>query len=134
MLDEDGHPFVLCEELWDEDTRLALIEKVKPRRAGSRAPKGKRLLSGRIECGDCGTTHYLSGRPAQWRCTGRVRGLQVSAEGQPSPGMLVTKIDALVIAHVSIAVHVPEGHSPTFHGFTGNEGTFDLEDQVRRVI
>jgi site-specific DNA recombinase len=96
VLDEKGHPFELCDGLWDEATRLALVEKVKPRREGSRAPKGKRLLSGRVECGNCGTVHYLSGRPAQWRCTGRVRGLQVSAECQPSPGMLVTKIDALV--------------------------------------
>ena len=96
VLDEAGHPFVLCEGLWDEATRLALIERIKPRRTGSRAPKGRRLLSGRVECGQCGVTHYQSGRPAQWRCTGRYRGLQVSAECKPAPGMVMTKLDALV--------------------------------------
>ena len=96
VIGKDGNRVRLCEGLWDDATRLALIEKIKPKREGSRAPKSKRLLSGRVQCGQCGVTHYLSGRPLQWRCTGRVRGLQVSKKCAPSPGMLVTKLDALV--------------------------------------
>jgi DNA invertase Pin-like site-specific DNA recombinase len=98
VIGKDGHYVKLCEGLWDEPTRLALIEKTKPRStfANARAPKGERRLSGRARCGICGERVRLSGRPLQWRCTARVNGIRTSLHCKPSPGMLVTKLDALV--------------------------------------
>ncbi|MGH6657497.1 MAG: recombinase family protein [Actinocrinis sp.] len=92
----DGHPRRMCEGLWDRATHDALVKACAPKYAGSRAPRGVRLLSGRTQCGTCGAPLYLSGRPMQYRCTARVRGLPSSAHCKPSPGMLVTKLDAAV--------------------------------------
>lgn len=96
VIGPDGHPRRIAEPLWDQATHEALKIRTAPRRDGSRAPRGVRLLSGRTRCGNCGAPLYLSGRPLQYRCTGRVRGLPSSAGCKPSPGMLVTKLDQAV--------------------------------------
>jgi site-specific DNA recombinase len=67
--------------------------------ANARAPKGKRLLSGRVTCGICWARAYLSGRPIQWVCTARVRGIATSQHCKPAPGMLVSKLDEIVEAY-----------------------------------
>lgn len=96
VLGPDGHPRQVAEPLWDQSTHEALKIRTEPKRDGSRAPRGVRLLSGRAKCGICGAPLYLSGRPLQYRCTARVRGLPKSAHCKPSPGMLVTKLDQAV--------------------------------------
>lgn len=85
--------------LWDAAIRQALIEKMAPKRSGSRAPKGVSMLTGRAFCGNCGQRLYMSGRRDEgmaWGCTGRTRGLAVSAECKPAPSIGVTQLNALV--------------------------------------
>jgi hypothetical protein len=99
VLGPDGRPRRIAEPLWDRATHEALKAKTAPKRAGSRAPRGIRLLSGRAMCATCRAPLYLSGRPLQYRCTGRVRGLPGSQHCKPSPGMLVTKLDDAVASY-----------------------------------
>jgi site-specific DNA recombinase len=98
VIGKDGHPVQLAEPLWDRTTQAGLIAKTAPRStfANARAPKGKRLLSGRVTCGICGARAYLSGRPIQWVCTARVRGIATSQHCKPAPGMIVSKLDEIV--------------------------------------
>ena len=82
---------------WDEETRLALIEKTKPKRKGSRAPKSTRLLSGRGVCGNCSATLYVGGRSGPdhgWGCTARVRGIPGSQHCTPAPSIYASVLDA----------------------------------------
>jgi DNA invertase Pin-like site-specific DNA recombinase len=92
----DGGPRRLAEGLWDQPTHDALKLKTAPKRSGSRAPRGIRLLSSLAECGMCHALLYLSGRPINYRCTARVRGMPASAHCKPAPGMMVEKLDQAV--------------------------------------
>ena len=82
VIGADGKPTRIAEPLWDRVTHNALVAKTAPRRSGSRAPKGVRLLSGIAFCGNCGTRLYLTGRrggdggyTGAYGCTARVRGI-----------------------------------------------------------
>jgi site-specific DNA recombinase len=102
VIGKDGKPTRIAEPLWDRPTHEALCAKVAPKRAGSHAPKGTQLLSGRSTCGNCGARLYLSGKrndgACAYGCTGRVRGLKQSAECKPAPSIGVTELDAQVSA------------------------------------
>jgi hypothetical protein len=86
--------------LWDRVTHDALVAKTAPRRSGSRAPKGVRLLSGIAFCGNCGARLYLTGRrggdggyTGAYGCTARVRGIPASAGCRPAPNIGVADLD-----------------------------------------
>ena len=97
---ENGRPVRIAEPLWDRATRDALIAKTAPKRAGSRAPKGARLLSGVVFCGNCGARLYITGRRAElgfaYGCTARVRGIRTSADCKPAPNMGIAALDEYV--------------------------------------
>jgi hypothetical protein len=102
---KDGKPVRIAEPLWDRVTHNALKEKTAPRRSGSRAPKGVRLLSGIAFCGKCGTRLYLTGRcggegayTGAYGCTARVRGIPLAADCRPAPNIGVADLDAQVSA------------------------------------
>lgn len=93
----DGRPVRIAEPLWDRPAHDALVRATAPKRAGSRAPKGMRLLSGLAFCGNCGARLYLTGRRADsnaYGCTGRVRGIRSSAGCRPAPAIGVAALDA----------------------------------------
>ena len=95
----DGRPTRIAEPLWDRPTHDALVTATAPKRSGSRAPKGVRLLSGVAFCGNCGARLYLTGRRADsnaYGCTARVRGIPASAGCKPAPAIGVTMLDAQV--------------------------------------
>jgi hypothetical protein len=99
----DGKPVRIAEPLWDRATHNALVAKTAPKRSGSRAPKGVRLLSGIAFCGNCGTRLYLTGRrggdgayTGGYGCTARVRGIVSSADCKPAPTIGVTDLDGQV--------------------------------------
>jgi hypothetical protein len=99
----DGKPARIAEPLWDRVTHDALVAKTAPRRSGSRAPKGVRLLSGVAFCGNCGTRLYLTGRrggdgayTGGYGCTARVRGIPSSADCRPAPSIGVADLDGQV--------------------------------------
>jgi site-specific DNA recombinase len=95
----DGKPTRIAEPLWDRVTHNALVAKTAPKRSGSRAPKGARLLSGIAFCGNCGARLYIAGRPNSrhaYGCTARVRGIPASAGCKPAPTMDITVLDAHV--------------------------------------
>ncbi len=97
----DGKPTRIAPPLWDRPTHAALVAKTAPERAGSTAPKAGQMLSGIAWCGRCGARLYLSGKRAEgnaYGCTGRVRGIQVSAECKPAPSIGVAELDARVSA------------------------------------
>jgi site-specific DNA recombinase len=103
VIGSDGKPARIAEPLWDRVTHNALVAKTAPRRAGSRAPKGVRLLSGIAFCGNCGTRLYLTGRrggdgayTGAYGCTARVRGIQSSANCKPAPTIGVADLDGQV--------------------------------------
>jgi len=100
VIGKDGKPTRIAEPLWDRPTHEALCAKTAPKRAGSHAPQGTQLLSGRSACGNCGARLYLSGKrkdgQCAYGCTGRVRGLKQSAECKPAPSIGVTELDAQV--------------------------------------
>jgi Ankyrin repeats (many copies) len=54
VLGADGRPIRMAEPLWDRATHDALVKATAPRRDGHRAPKGMRLLTGALFCGNCG--------------------------------------------------------------------------------
>jgi hypothetical protein len=91
----------LADPLWDRATRNALMEKLSPKRRGSRAPKGTYLLSGVGYCGTCGHRLYIVGRTGTesgYGCTARVRGIQDSQHCKPAPMMAVSALDKEVEA------------------------------------
>jgi site-specific DNA recombinase len=102
----DGRPVIaggklvrIAAPLWDRPTHDALMTATAPKRSGSRAPKGIRLLSGVAFCGNCGARLYLTGRRADsnaYGCTARVRGIPASAGCKPAPAIGVTMLDAQV--------------------------------------
>ena len=89
----EGKPVRIAEPLWDRPTRDALMAATAPKREGSRAPKGARLLSGLAFCGNCGARLYLTGRD-RYGCTARVRGVRASADCKPAPTIGVAALDA----------------------------------------
>jgi site-specific DNA recombinase len=97
----DGKPTRIAPPLWDRPTHAALVVKTAPKRQGSTAPKAGQMLSGIAWCGRCGARLYLSGKRAEgnaYGCTGRVRGIQASAECKPAPSIGVAELDAQVSA------------------------------------
>ena len=54
VLGADGRPVRIAEPLWDRATHDALVMATAPRRDGTRAPKGMRLLTGRRSAGTAG--------------------------------------------------------------------------------
>jgi site-specific DNA recombinase len=97
VIGADGRPVRLAEPLWDRPTHDALVKATAPKRSGSRAPKGSRLLSGVAFCGNCGARLYLTGqREGQYKygCTARVRGILSSAGCKPAPRIGVAMLDA----------------------------------------
>jgi len=100
VIGADGQRIRLSQhQHWDEETRLALIEKTKPKRKGSRAPKSTRLLSGRGVCGNCSATLYVGGRSGPdhgWGCTARVRGIPSSQHCVPAPSIYASELDGYV--------------------------------------
>jgi site-specific DNA recombinase len=97
VIGADGRPVRIAEPLWDRATHDALVKATAPKRNGSRAPKGVKLLSGVAFCGNCGARLYLTGRRADssaYGCTARVRGIRTSADCKPAPAIGVTALDA----------------------------------------
>jgi site-specific DNA recombinase len=86
--------------LWDAGTRAALLIKLAPKQAQTRAPKADgRMMTGRVMCGNCEQRFYLSGRTStgwRWGCTGRVSGLAQSAHCKPAPSIGVAALDVMV--------------------------------------
>ena len=75
------------------------MKATAPKRDGSRAPKGMRLLTGVAFCGNCGARLYVKGRGAiryAYGCTARMRGIRSSAGCKPAPAMASRQLDALV--------------------------------------
>lgn len=100
VLGPDGHPVKLAEPLWDDATRKALIEKMKPKRKGNRAPRGVRLLAGRAFCGTCKERLYVGvsrrrdgTNELRYICTGRARGLPQCQHCKPAPSMAAAKLE-----------------------------------------
>ena len=62
VLGADGRPVRLAEPLWDRATHDALVKATAPKRDGTRAPKGMRLLTGAAFCGNCGARLHVTGR------------------------------------------------------------------------
>jgi site-specific DNA recombinase len=101
VLGADGRPVRLAEPLWDRATRDALVTATAPRRDGTRAPKGMRLLTGTAFCGNCGARLHVTGRGHSryayaYECTARIRGIRASAQCRPAPAMALSAADALV--------------------------------------
>jgi site-specific DNA recombinase len=95
----DGRLVRMAEPLWDRATHDALTKAAAPKRSGSRAPKGTRLLSGIAFCGNCGARLYSTGRRADsyaYGCTARVRGIRASAGCKPAPTVAISVVDAQV--------------------------------------
>jgi len=95
----DGRPVRIAEPLWDRATRDALVKATAPKRDGTRAPKGMRLLTGAAFCGNCGARLHVTGRGGDryaYECTARIRGIRTSAECKPAPAIAITAADALV--------------------------------------
>jgi site-specific DNA recombinase len=85
--------------LWDRATHDALVTATAPKRDGTRAPKGMRLLTGGAFCGNCGARLHVTGRGNAryaYECTARIRGICASVECKPAPAMAITAADALV--------------------------------------
>lgn len=99
VIGPDGHPRRIAPELWDRATHEALIAKTAPKRTGSRAPRGARLLSGRAFCGTCGEKLYIASWPLCYICTARVRGIRRSADCKPAPAMTISNLEAAVTAY-----------------------------------
>jgi hypothetical protein len=98
VIGADGRPVRIADPLWDRATHDALVAKTAPGRAGSRAPKGVQMLSGRAFCGNCGVRLYCAGRTGYghgYGCSGRVRGIRSSADCRPAPSMGVRALDAM---------------------------------------
>jgi DNA invertase Pin-like site-specific DNA recombinase len=101
VLGKDSRPTRIAEPLWDRVTRDDLVEATRPKRSGSRAPKGARLLSGIAFCGNCGARLTIAGRANSrhgYGCTARVLGIPSSANCKPAPSMDITELDAEVSA------------------------------------
>ena len=99
VLGADGRPVRLAEPLWDRATHDALVEATAPRRDGTRAPKGMRLLTGAAFCGNCGARLHVEGRGGSqhaYSCTARIRGIRASAGCKPAPSVALAAADALV--------------------------------------
>jgi hypothetical protein len=110
VLRADGHPVRLAEPLWDEATRTALVAKLAPKRPRdndakekqTRAPKGERLLSGRVYCPTCKTRMYVGSTGPKgkqrilYHCTGRKLGLPNSQACKPAPSMEAAKLERIV--------------------------------------
>ena len=98
VLGADGRPVRLAEPLWDRATHDALVTATAPKRDGTRAPKGMRLLTGAAFCGNCGARLHVTGRGGSrhaYSCTARIRGIRASAECKPAPSMALAAADAL---------------------------------------
>jgi hypothetical protein len=101
VLGKDSRPTRIAEPLWDRVTRDDLVEATRPKRSGSRAPKGVQLLSGIAFCGNCGARLYIAGRANSrhgYGCTARVRGVPSSANCKPAPSMGIAELDTEVSA------------------------------------
>jgi hypothetical protein len=108
VLVADGRLVRLAEPLWDLSTHDALVKATAPKRDGWRAPKGLRLLTGTVFCGNCGARVHVTGRgrakhekgPGStkfgYECTARIRGIIASAECKPAPAMEMEAADSLV--------------------------------------
>ncbi len=100
VIGANGRPTRIADPLWDRPTREALAEATKPKRNGSRAPKGPQLLSGIAFCGNCGARLHITGQRADlghaYGCNARVRGIRASAGCKPAPTMTITVLDGLV--------------------------------------
>ncbi|MGH3281148.1 MAG: recombinase family protein [Trebonia sp.] len=96
----DGKPTRIAPPLWDRPTRDALIAKTAPKGTRDAAPRGTQMLTGGAWCGRCGQVLYVGGPRgrATYGCTGRVRGIQASAECKPAPSIRVAELDARVSA------------------------------------
>lgn len=99
VIGKDGRPVRIADPLWERATRDALVEKTAPKREGSRAPKGSRLLSGIAFCGNCGAKLQVTGRRAElghaYGCTARVRGIRASQDCRPAPAIGIAALDAM---------------------------------------
>jgi hypothetical protein len=97
VIGTDGRPTRIADPLWDRPTREALVEATKPKRNGSRAPKGAQLLSGVAWCGNCGARLRITGQRADlghaYGCNARIRGIPASAGCKPAPTMTVTVLE-----------------------------------------
>jgi hypothetical protein len=94
----DGRPVRIAEPLWDRATHDALVTATAPKRDGTRAPKGMRLLTGAAFCGSCGARLHVTGRGNSryaYECTARIRGIRASAQCRPAPAMALAAADAL---------------------------------------
>jgi site-specific DNA recombinase len=99
VLGADGRPVRIAEPLWDRATHDALVQATAPKRDGTRAPKGMRLLTGAAFCGNCGARLEAKGRGNSryaYQCTALMRGIRASAGCKPAPSMAIPAVDALV--------------------------------------
>ena len=108
VIGADGRPVRLAEPLWDRATHDALVRATAPKRSGWRAPKGMRLLTGTVFCGNCGSRVHVTGRgrgkhengPGStkygYECTARIRGIIASADCKPAPAMEMEAADTIV--------------------------------------
>ena len=53
VLGADGRPVRMAEPLLDRAAHDVLVKATAPKRDGTRAPKGMRLLTGAAFCGNC---------------------------------------------------------------------------------
>ncbi|MGW2391542.1 recombinase family protein [Streptomyces lydicamycinicus] len=100
VLGDNGQPIQIAPPLWDRATRLALIEKTKPKRRkprGKRAPRGTKLCAGRAICGNCAVRLSVTGSNG-YGCQGRVRGFPESRHCKPAPMIKFHLLDAEVEA------------------------------------
>jgi len=97
---QDGKPTRIAPPLWDVPTHLALIAKTAPKGTRDAAPRGTQLMTGGAWCGSCGQVLYVGGPRDRnlYGCTGRVRGIQASAQCKPAPSIGVAELDAQVSA------------------------------------
>jgi hypothetical protein len=102
VIGQDGEPVRLADPLWDRATRDALIERLTPRRNGTRTQKGTHLLSVLSLCGTCGRRLYIvtrntsGGTEPGYGCNGRVCGIPTSQNCKPAPSMTTATLDAAV--------------------------------------
>ena len=99
VIGADGRPVRLAEPLWDRATHDALVKATAPKRDGKRAPKGMRLLTGTVFCGNCGARLHVQARVNSrhaYQCTARIRGIRSSADCKPAPAMTIMAVDAVV--------------------------------------